>query len=55
MRLDNGQTHLKKSGVNMSKLSRENLFYMLLSTVLVLGGYWFLRYAYQVADEAPFS
>jgi len=34
---------------------RENLFYMLLSIVLIIGGYWFLRYAYQVADAAPFS
>lgn len=39
----------------MNKLTRENLFYMLLSILLVIGGYWFLRYAYQVADAAPFS
>ncbi len=39
----------------MNKLTRENFFYMLLSIVLIIGGYWFLRYAYQVADAAPFS
>lgn len=39
----------------MKKLHRENIFYMLLSIILVIGGYWFLRYAYQVADAAPFS
>jgi len=39
----------------MDKLTRENLVYMLLSIILVVGGYWFLRYAYKVADVAPFS
>ena len=39
----------------MTKLTRENMSYMLLSIILVIGGYWFLRYAYQVADAAPFS
>ncbi len=39
----------------MDKLSRENILYMMLSAVLVVGGYWFLRYAYHVADQAPFS
>lgn len=39
----------------MDKLTRENLVYMLLSIMLVVGGYWFLRYAYKVADAAPFS
>ena len=39
----------------MTKLTRENIIYMLLSIILVVGGYWFLRYAYQVADAAPFS
>ncbi len=39
----------------MSKLTRENYIYMLLSIVLILGGYWFLRYAYKVADSMPFS
>jgi len=34
----------------MNKLTRENLFYMLLSILLIIGGYWFLRYAYQVTD-----
>ena len=39
----------------MTKPTRENIIYMLLSIILVVGGYWFLRYAYQVADAAPFS
>ena len=39
----------------MTKLKQENILYMLLSLLLVIGGYWFLRYAYQVADAAPFS
>lgn len=39
----------------MDKLSRENILYMMLSAILVVGGYWFLRYAYHVADQAPFS
>ncbi len=39
----------------MKKLNHENIFYMLLSIILVIGGYWFLRYAYRVADAAPFS
>ncbi len=39
----------------MSKLARENLIYLLLSSIVVVGGYWFLRYAYHVADKAPFS
>ncbi len=38
-----------------NKLNRENLIYMLLSIVLVFGGYIFLRYAYHVAEKAPFS
>ncbi len=39
----------------MQKLTRENFIYMLLSVILIVGGYWFLRYAYHVADVAPFS
>ncbi len=39
----------------MSKLQRENLMYMLLSISLVIGGYIFMRYAYRIAEEAPFS
>ena len=39
----------------MTKLNRENIIYMLLSSILVIGGYWFLRYSYKVADSAPFS
>ena len=39
----------------MDKLTRENMIYIFMSIVLVIGGYWFLRYAYRVADAAPFS
>ncbi len=39
----------------MNKLTQQNFFYMILSIILVIGGYWFLRYSYQVADAAPFS
>jgi len=39
----------------MSKLQRENIIYMLLTITLVFGGYIFMRYAYRVAEEAPFS
>ena len=42
-------------GRKMNKQKRENLTYLLLSIILVIGGYWFLRYAYKVADSAPFS
>ena len=31
------------------------MIYLLLSTLLVIGGYVFLRYAYHVADQFPFS
>jgi len=39
----------------MLKLKQDNHIYMLLSIILVVGGYWFLRYAYHVVDKAPFS
>ena len=39
----------------MSRITRENLLYMLLTCILVIGGYWFLRYAYHVTDQMPFS
>ena len=39
----------------MTKPGKENLLYMLLTIILMISGYWFLRYAYQVADQAPFS
>ena len=39
----------------MSKIQRENIIYMLLGIILVFGGYIFLRYAYHVAETAPFS
>ena len=34
---------------------RENLLYLLLTAVVVLGGYAFLRYAYRVMDHMPFT
>lgn len=39
----------------MNKLKRDNLIYMLLSAILIVGGYWFLRYAYKVAEAIPFA
>ncbi len=39
----------------MSRITRENLLYMALASILVVGGYWFLRYAYHVADKLPFT
>ncbi len=37
------------------RLRRENLIYLLLSAVLVVGGYFFLRFAYRVSDSMPFT
>ncbi|HID44693.1 MAG TPA: hypothetical protein EYP34_02910 [Chromatiaceae bacterium] len=34
---------------------RENLIYLSLTAVVVVGGYAFLRYAYKVMDQAPFT
>jgi hypothetical protein len=39
----------------MERLVREKILYMLLTIILVIGGYWFLRYAYKVAEATPFS
>ena len=39
----------------MDRLRRENLLYLLLSAVLVVGGYFFLRYAYHISDRLPFT
>ncbi|HEB95603.1 MAG TPA: hypothetical protein ENI96_04130 [Sedimenticola thiotaurini] len=36
-------------------MKRENLLYLLLSAVLVVGGYFFLRYAYHISDRLPFT
>ena len=38
-----------------TRLHRENLIYLLLSAVLVVGGYFFLRFAYHVTDRMPFT
>ncbi|WP_456405529.1 hypothetical protein [Thiolapillus sp.] len=34
---------------------RENLIYLSLTAIVVVGGYAFLRYAYRVMDRAPFT
>ncbi len=39
----------------MMKLARENLLYLALTAIVVVGGYIYLRYAYRVMDEAPFT
>jgi len=39
----------------MMKLARENLLYLALTAVVVIGGYAYLRYAYRVMDRAPFT
>ena len=35
--------------------TRENLLYLLLTAVVVVGGYAYLRYAYRVMDQVPFT
>jgi hypothetical protein len=37
------------------RLARENLLYLLLTAIVVVGGYLYLRYAYRVMDQAPFT
>ncbi len=37
------------------KTVRENLLYLSLTAIVVVGGYAFLRYAYKVMDRAPFT
>ncbi len=39
----------------MKKLMLENIFLMVLSAITVIGGYFFLRYAYRVTDNTPFT
>ncbi|BAO43161.1 hypothetical protein [Thiolapillus brandeum] len=39
----------------MMKTVRENLLYLFLTAVVVVGGYAFLRYSYRVMDKAPFT
>ncbi len=39
----------------MMKLARENLVYLALTAIVVVGGYVYLRYAYRVMDQAPFT
>ncbi|WP_457668491.1 hypothetical protein [Thiolapillus sp.] len=37
------------------KIFRENLIYLSLTAIVVVGGYAFLRYAYRVMDQMPFT
>jgi hypothetical protein len=37
------------------KTVRENILYLFLTAVVVVGGYAFLRYSYRVMDQAPFT
>ncbi len=37
------------------KLRKENLIYMLIATLLFIGGYAFLRYSYKITDNLPFT
>ncbi|HEC06119.1 MAG TPA: hypothetical protein ENJ12_04675, partial [Thiolapillus brandeum] len=37
------------------KTFRENLIYLSLTATVVVGGYAFLRYAYRVMDQMPFT
>ena len=37
------------------KSVQENLLYLFLTAVVVVGGYAFLRYSYRVMDKAPFT
>ncbi|HEB89928.1 MAG TPA: hypothetical protein ENI85_10190 [Deltaproteobacteria bacterium] len=39
----------------LQSIRRENLVYILLNITLVVGGYFFLRYAYGVTDALPFT
>ncbi len=39
----------------LRSIRRENLVYILLNITLVVGGYFFLRYAYGVTDDLPFT
>ncbi|HEB87964.1 MAG TPA: hypothetical protein ENI85_00180, partial [Deltaproteobacteria bacterium] len=39
----------------LQSIRRENLVYILLNITLVIGGYFFLRYAYGVTDALPFT
>jgi len=36
-------------------LTRENILYMIFTSVLFISGYIYLRYAYRVMDHLPFS
>ncbi len=40
---------------SLKNITRENLALMVLTLLLMAGGYIFLRYAYHVADHLPFS
>ncbi len=40
---------------HLLQIKKENLIYMLLATLLFIGGYAFLRYAYKITDNLPFT
>ena len=44
-----------RSGSRFSSLRRQDLLYLLLSVVLVVAGYLWLRAAYRVAEQWPFT
>ncbi|BBB31978.1 conserved hypothetical protein [Thermotomaculum hydrothermale] len=39
----------------MKKLFMENIVFMVLTSITIIGGYFFLRYAYKVTDQTPFT
>ena len=39
----------------MKKTKIENVIFMALTAIIVIGGYFFLRYAYRVTDSTPFT
>ena len=40
---------------HLLQIKKENFFYMLLATLLFIGGYAFLRYSYKITDNLPFA
>ncbi len=37
------------------QIKKENLLYMIIATLLFIGGYAFLRYSYKITDNLPFA
>ncbi len=40
---------------HLLQIKKENLLYMLIATLLFVGGYAFLRYSYKITDNLPFA